>query len=96
MPNLVLGGDTNLIFDHMLDRKANSKYIKTSSNYLIKDWIKEREIVDIWRVRNPDIKQYTQQGLFFHFFSQSKNIHLSPRPKKKNCLFRVTRPTLFF
>ena len=61
MPNLVAGGDTNLVLNTLLDRKSDSKYIKTSSNFLMEEWINKRDIVDIWRVRNPDKKRYTHR-----------------------------------
>ena len=57
MPNLLIGGDTNLIFDPSLDRRGNAKYIPNQSDFLVEQWMTDRDLVDMWRVRNPNTKR---------------------------------------
>ena len=59
LPNLVLGGDKNLIFDALLDRQSKTKYVKTEADYLVEEWLLERQLIDIWRVRNPELRRFT-------------------------------------
>ena len=46
-PNLICGGDANLILDPSLDRLGKSKYIPNLSDQLIKEWMSERDIIDL-------------------------------------------------
>ena len=58
MPNLVIGGDSNLVLCE-LDRLSKAKYIKTQTDYLVEEWMADRDLIDIWRVRNPEKRRYT-------------------------------------
>ena len=59
LPNLICGGDTNIILNELLDRKSNVKYIKTDADHLFEIWLEERDLIDIWRVRNPELSRFT-------------------------------------
>ena len=56
--NLVLIGDYNLVMDPSIDRIGGKRYSPKAFE-IIKCFIEEYELVDIWRVQNPDIKRYS-------------------------------------
>lgn len=57
---LIIGGDFNIHFDAALDNyggKIETKSTVTVTN--IQDIMFEYNLFDIWRVRNPDKRQFT-------------------------------------
>ena len=57
--NRIFGGDFNVILDLEIDRKGGSKLTNFKSQEIIQQWLSEKDLVDIWRVQNPDRKVYT-------------------------------------
>ena len=57
--NRIFGGDFNVILDLEIDRKGGSKLTNFKSQEIIQQWLSEKDLVDIWRVQNPDRKMYT-------------------------------------
>ena len=60
--NIILGGDFNLIQNPRLDRKGGS--FNFSATYkkgqeVFEDIINETNLVDIWRIKNPEVKRFT-------------------------------------
>lgn len=57
--NRIIGGDFNLILDLNLDKKGGQKSTHKKSCTLVKNWMEETELVDIWRLQHPDSHMYT-------------------------------------
>lgn len=57
--NIIIGGDFNLIMDVNLDRRGTSEYNHSKSHEALLDFMERTNLVDIWRLRNPDQLQYT-------------------------------------
>ena len=55
---VVLGGDFNVINDPDLDSSGGSPTMKESVK-LLQDICLNYDLIDIWRIRNPDAKSYT-------------------------------------
>ena len=54
----IVGGDFNIILDHVLDGQgANSK--GKDSGKIVEDMPAELDLVDIWRIRNPKVTRFT-------------------------------------
>ena len=56
--NLILGGDFNLILNLKLDADGGNPTLKSNSKSL-NILTMENDLVDIWRIRNPEINCYT-------------------------------------
>ena len=55
----VMGGDYNIILDENLDKKGGITKKKEQVVDIINKTIQNFDLIDIWRLRNPDIKQFT-------------------------------------
>ena len=56
--NLIIIGDFNLVMDVALDRKGSSfNHVKAAN--VVQCIMKKYQLIDIWRIRNPDIKHYS-------------------------------------
>ena len=54
----IVGGDFNIILDHVLDGQGgNSK--RKDSGKIVEDMYAELDLVDIWRIRNPTVTRFT-------------------------------------
>ena len=51
----ILRGDFNLVLDTELDQK-NSKYNNFKAQVLLKSFVEENDLCDIWRMRNPKVE----------------------------------------
>ena len=51
---MIIGGDFNVIFDQELDGAGGLKKTKDSVKFL-EDICLEHDLLDIWRVRHPNI-----------------------------------------
>lgn len=62
-PQWLIGGDFNLVFDALLDRRSlvQSLALKRASVKL-KYLMESNELVDIWRLFNVDVKRFTYHG----------------------------------
>ena len=56
---IVMGGDYNIILDENLDKKDGITEKKEKVVDIINKTIQNFDLIDIWRLRNPDIKQFT-------------------------------------
>ena len=52
--NRIIGGDFNLVLDIEKDKCGRKTDTHKRSNEMIKAWIEETELVDIWRHQNPE------------------------------------------
>ena len=55
---IILGGDLNLTIDPDLDCSGRNPVLKDSVK-CVEDILMNYDLVDIWRIRNPDIKKFT-------------------------------------
>ena len=55
---IILGGDLNVTIDPDLDCSGGNPVLKDSVK-CVEDILMNYDLVDIWRIRNPDIKKYT-------------------------------------
>lgn len=58
LQNTVIGGDFNLYLNGKLDKYMGTEYLSKVSNEMIM-MLDQLDLVDIWRVRNPDTHRYT-------------------------------------
>ena len=56
---LVLGGDFNVIVDENLDHSGATKLMRSNFVNYLDVFVRKHQLVDIWRKRNPKLKQYT-------------------------------------
>ena len=54
----VVRGDFNVALDPLKDQNEN-KWYNNKSNEVIKEWMNYREMVNIWRINNPESKRFT-------------------------------------
>lgn len=57
--NRIIGGDFNLVLDVDKDKKGGQTKTHEKARLFIKHWADESDLVDIWRLKHPDIFQYT-------------------------------------
>ena len=55
----ILGRDWNLIFDRSLDAMGGSRSLKYNSLKEMQTIISDYNLIDIWRARNPSLRQFT-------------------------------------
>ena len=55
----ICAGDWNLIFDASMDSFGEKAVLKRKAIFQIKMIMSNFELVDIWRVRNPTLRQFT-------------------------------------
>ena len=55
---IILGGDLNVTMDPDLDCSGGNPFLKDSVK-CVEDIMMNYDLVDIWRVRNPDCKKFT-------------------------------------
>jgi exonuclease III len=56
---LVVAGDFNLVQNINIDKHGGLPRTNFKCQKLLKEWMEEEEISDIWRVKNPDKRVYT-------------------------------------
>ena len=56
---IVIGGDFNLVMNVSKDKKGGRPRTHENSKNLIQNYMKENDLVDIWRHQHPDIFRYT-------------------------------------
>ena len=55
---VIIGGDFNVILDASLDGTGGKPQVKESCKK-IEDLCSSLDLIDIWRIRNPDVKRFT-------------------------------------
>ena len=56
---IISGGDMNILMNPALDRDGgNARYNKDVMSQ-VDSWLESCDLIDIWRVRNPNVRQYT-------------------------------------
>lgn len=66
--NLIIGGDFNLVLDTYLDRSSTKRVEPTKAGVLLKSYIDNMNLVDVWRVSNT-------AGREFSFHSKVRNVY---------------------
>lgn len=57
--NFIFGGDWNLVFDIEMDAIGKNRKLKSDSIYHLNKIMADFSLIDIWRVRNPSLRQFT-------------------------------------
>lgn len=55
--SLIFGGDLNCVFDPILDRSNPRNLTQSSMSKIFSDFMKQNDLIDPWRFRNPSIKK---------------------------------------
>lgn len=66
--NLIIGGDLNLVLDPYLDKSSTRKITHCKASDLIKTFMKNSNMCDIWRTLNPTGREYS-------FYSQVHSVY---------------------
>jgi len=53
----IIGGDFNTIVNPLIDKKNGNAHKQGSKR--LNELLKDNELIDVWRVKNPDTKMYT-------------------------------------
>ena len=61
--NLIIGGDFNTYLNPKLDKKGYPKDSQSTYTTSLTELMEVYNLVDIWRVLNPDLKRYTWRGM---------------------------------
>lgn len=56
--NIIWGGDFNLVMNPAVDRMG-SDYNHTRAFKVLETYLQEADMLDVWRVKNPDLKMFT-------------------------------------
>ena len=56
---IIFGGDFNMYFDFHLDALGGSPKVKQDSCHTVKLIMSEFDLIDLWRVQNPTLRQFT-------------------------------------
>ena len=56
--NLIIGADLNFVFDPHLDKSNVHRIIPSNSRTLVKTYMENMNLVDIWRTFNSSIREY--------------------------------------
>jgi len=59
--NVIIGGDFNEVLDPHLDRSNSITYNTSKSRQVLKQFIVDKQLCDIWRYRNYEKRMYTRQ-----------------------------------
>ena len=57
--NFICAGDWNLIFDTKMDSLGGKSKLKHKSIYQLKSLMSSYNLIDIWHICNPTLRQFT-------------------------------------
>jgi len=57
--NTIVCGDFNFVFNLKLDKLGGRETTNFKCRKIVTDWIEENDMVDIWRLKNPNARRYT-------------------------------------
>ena len=63
-----MGGDFNIIFDPHLDKEGGRNKLKQQSLNALNNIIANFDLVDIWRIQNPDKRRFTWRQRIWRVF----------------------------
>ena len=55
----IIGGDFNLVLNLELDKKGSRYRTNFKSKEIVNNWCEQKELVDIFRLQNPDSQKFT-------------------------------------
>lgn len=59
--SLLMGGDFNLVMDISLDKQGGQPITHFNSQQVVKNFLNEYQLVDIWRTKNEKVREFTWQ-----------------------------------
>ena len=81
---IIFGGDTNIIFDILLESDGGHPSLKTMSLHQLEFLPQSYELCDIWRIRNKNTKRYTYRQR--NHFIQRKLDYIFVSSDLQNCV----------
>ena len=57
--NRIIGGDYNLVLNLQKDKKGGNPITHSKAQKIVKKWMQDTELIDVWRMQNPDELKYT-------------------------------------
>ena len=57
--NRIIGGDFNVVFNIEKDKRGGQAQTHANSLQVIQTWMEETDLIDIWRLKNPDDFKFT-------------------------------------
>ena len=72
--NIIIGGDFNLVFDIELDCANPNRRNNVKSLHVIKEYVNQLMLTDVWRYKYPTEKKYTWIGRALSSQSQNSRI----------------------
>ena len=98
----IIGGDFNFIIDPTLDSLNYAREYNTNAKSVFLNFTNDRELVDIWRVKNPNKLEYTwsrinplkcgRLDMFFissHLISSVQDININPGYRTDHCIITM-------
>ena len=70
--NLLICGDFNICLNLKFDKKGGNREIESRCAKDLKSFIEEIDIIDIWRLRHPDLLQFSRRENSKTGFVQSR------------------------
>lgn len=67
---MIIGADLNFAFDPYLDKSNVHRIIPSNSRNLVKTYIENMNLVDIWRTLNPSGREYSFHSRVHNVYSQ--------------------------
>ena len=106
--NIIIGGDFNAILNPKLDKRGGRSDTRTDYVNNLTNFIEEFDLIDIWRVLNPDLFMFTWRSInppvqcrldYFlipSFLSQSvKKCEIKPSFKTGHSILHITLEGFF-
>ena len=59
--NIIIGGDFNVCLDPFVDKFGGRAEVKSDYCNNLQNFIEELSLVDIWRLRNSSVRQFTRR-----------------------------------
>ena len=72
MDDIILGGDLNCPLDPLLDKRGGASTKRKSVISCIEDFKSKLDLVDIWRSKNPDAKNFYMESKIAASFLSSR------------------------
>lgn len=92
--SIICGGDFNCVLDINLDKKGGRAHTNFNAQNAIKTIMQDYDLIDIWRIRNPNVQRYTWFVCLFVFYlakttyiqkKHTHNEHTIRDTKKPRC-----------
>lgn len=94
--NLIIGADLNFVFDPHLDKSNIHRITPSNSHNLVKTYMDNMNLVDIWRTFNSLGREYSFHSKvhnvysrIYYFLVDGKMLPYSSNPKYHNIIIHI-------